>query len=55
MQELLNDAAKAGNLAGRLHFADGHALRTLVPNFGFVRAAIRLQPKIPFKSASPKV
>jgi hypothetical protein len=41
MQELLNDAAKAGNLPEILRVADGHALSTLVPNLGFVRAIIR--------------
>jgi hypothetical protein len=42
MQELLNDAAKAGNLPEILRGVNGHALPTLVPNFGFVRAAVRL-------------
>ena len=43
MQELLNDAAKAGNLPELLRVTDGHALPTLVPNFGFVRAAVVLR------------
>jgi hypothetical protein len=46
MQELLNDAAKAGNLPDLLRFADGHALPTLVPNFGFARAAVRVHARL---------
>jgi hypothetical protein len=45
MQELLNDAAKAGNLPDLLRFVDWHALPTLDPNFGFVDAAIRLHAR----------
>jgi hypothetical protein len=41
MQELINDAAKAGNLPEILRFADEYSLPTLDPNFGFVRAAVR--------------
>ena len=40
MQELLDDAAKAGNLPELLRSKDSYALPTLVPNFGFVRAAV---------------
>ena len=46
MQELLNDAAKAGNLPEILRAVDGHALPTLLPNFGFVRAAVRLHARL---------
>ena len=46
MQELLNDAAKAGNLPELLRFANSYALPTLVPNFGFVRAAVRLYARL---------
>jgi hypothetical protein len=46
MQELLNDAAKAGNLPDLLRFADSYALPTHVPNFGFVRAAVRLHARL---------
>ncbi len=42
MQELLNDAAKAGNLPDLLRVVDSYALPTLDPNFTFVRAAIRV-------------
>ena len=46
MQELIKDAAKAGNLPERLRFVDGHALPTLDPNFGFVRAAVRFHARL---------
>ena len=46
MQELINDAAKAGNLPEILRGVDGHALPTLDPNFGFVRAIIRLHARL---------
>ena len=46
MQELLNDAAKAGNLPELLRFANSYALPTLDPNFGFVRAIIRLHGRL---------
>ena len=46
MQKLLNDAAKAGNLPERLRDTDGHALPILVPNFGFVRAAVVLRARL---------
>ena len=46
MQELINDAAKAGNLPEILRGVDGHALPTLDPNFGFVRAAVRLYARL---------
>ena len=46
MQELINDAAKAGNLLEILRVADRHALPTHVPNFGFVRAAVRLHARL---------
>ena len=46
MQELINDAAKAGNLPELLRDTDGHALPTLVPNFGFVRAAVVLRARL---------
>ena len=46
MQELINDAAKAGNLREILRAVDGHALPTHVPNFGFVRAAVRLHARL---------
>ena len=42
MQELLDDAAKAGNRPERLRVVDWHALPTHVSNFAFVRAVIRL-------------
>ena len=46
MQELLNDAAKAGNLPELLRFKDSYALPTLVPNFGFVRAGVVLRARL---------
>ena len=46
MQELLNDAAKAGNLPELLRVTDGHALPTLVPNFGFVCAGVVLRARL---------
>ena len=46
MQELLNDAAKAGNLPELLRDTDEYALPTLVPNFGFVRAAVVLRARL---------
>jgi hypothetical protein len=46
MQELLNDAAKAGNLPDLLRSVEGHALPTLDPNFGFVRAAVRFHGRL---------
>ena len=46
MQELLDDAAKAGNLPERLRDTDGYALPTLVPNFGFVRAGVVLRARL---------
>jgi hypothetical protein len=46
MQELINDAAKAGNLPEILRVVDEYALPTLVPNFGFVRAIIRLHARL---------
>ena len=46
MQELLNDAAIAGNLPYLLCFVDGHALTTLVPNFAFVGAAVRFHRRL---------
>ena len=46
MQELLNDAAKAGNLPEILRSKDSYALPTLVPNFGFVRAAVVLRARL---------
>ena len=46
MQELLNDAAKAGNLPEILRGVDMYALPTLDPNFGFVRAIIRLRARL---------
>ena len=46
MQELINDAAKAGNLPEILRVVDWYALPTLVPNFGFVRAIIRLHARL---------
>ena len=46
MQELLNDAAKAGNLPELLRVTDGHALPTLVPNLGFVRAGVVLRARL---------
>jgi hypothetical protein len=46
MQELLNDALKAGNLPDLLRGVDWYALPTLVPNFGFVRAIIRLHARL---------
>jgi hypothetical protein len=46
MQELLNDAAKAGNLPDLLRFANSYALPTLVPNLGIVRAAVRLHARL---------
>ena len=46
MQELIDDAAKAGNLPERLRDTDGHALPTLVPNFGFVRAGVVLRARL---------
>ena len=46
MQELLDDAAKAGNLPELLRDTDGHALPTLVPNLGFVRAAVVLRARL---------
>ena len=46
MQELLNDAAKAGNLPDLLRFVDEYALLTLVPTLGFVRAIIRLHARL---------
>ena len=46
MQELLNDAAKAGNLPEILRSKDLYALPILVPNFGFVRAGVRLRARL---------
>jgi hypothetical protein len=46
MQELINDAAKAGNLPGILRGVDVYALPTLDPNFGFVREIIRLHARL---------
>ena len=46
MQELLNDAAKAGNLPEILRSKDSCALPILVPNFGFVRAAVVLRARL---------
>ena len=47
MQELLNDAAKAGNLPEILRSKDSsYALPTLVPNFGFVRAGVVLRARL---------
>ena len=40
MQELINDAAKAGNLPEILRGVDVYALPTLDPNFGFVGTAV---------------
>ncbi len=45
MQELLNDAAKAGNVPELLRVADEYALPTLDPNLGIVRAAVRLHAR----------
>ena len=46
MQELINDAAKAGNLPEILRGVDEYALPTLDPDFGFVRAIIRLHARL---------
>ncbi len=46
MQELFNDAAKAGNFPDLLLVVDSYALPTLVPNFGIVRAAVRLHARL---------
>ncbi len=46
MQELLNDAAKSGNLPEILRGANSYALPTLDPNFGFVRSAVRLHARL---------
>ena len=46
MQELINDAAKAGNLPELLRDTDEYALPTLVPNLGFVRAAVVLRARL---------
>ena len=46
MQELINDAAKAGNLPELLRDTDEYALPTLVPNFGFVRAGVVLRARL---------
>ena len=46
MQELLNDVVKAGNLPEILRGVDSYALPTLDPNFGFVRAIIRLHGRL---------
>jgi hypothetical protein len=46
MQELLNDAAKAGDLPELLRRADPHALPTLEPNFAFLRAAVRFHGRL---------
>jgi hypothetical protein len=44
-QELLNRAANAGNLPERLSFC-AYALPVLVPNFAFVRAAVRFHGRL---------
>jgi hypothetical protein len=48
IQELLNDAAKAGNLSDRLRFTNAYALQpsSSEPNFGFVRAAVRFHGRL---------
>jgi hypothetical protein len=46
MQELFNDAAKAGNLPDLLRFVDSYALPTLVPSFSFVCVAVRLHARL---------